>query len=212
MAIANVPEKKQSWIARLAEKVGYEKKNEHKQFFDTTNLAEAAVQIMQDRKLSERLDAMDILNFAMIKEIPSSWSPKEQMEALRERAETFNQMIQMIAAPYARSGNYPSYSRLMHGWNKMYGIALSWITMTEMYFTDNDSNNDSTRKTLSDNTIIVNSLRLALTHHIFPDAYDVIAYCYKDEDVRPKAVTVIQSTMPPNFMNKQIDMTGDADW
>ena len=199
--------KPKSWIERLAERAGYMKKiGEVKRSFEETKLGDTSVSILQDQKLAERIQVLDILMFAMNKAIPDDVPPKARVKILKDRLDLLDQAIQMIAAPYARAGNYPRYSKLLHGWNVTYSVGSSWITRVGMYFTANDVDpkninlknnlNDDNSRSLSDNSIVVYDLQLALIQHIFPDAKDVLGYCFKDEDVAVKAVTVVQNMMP----------------
>jgi hypothetical protein len=205
-------EPKKNWIERVAEKFGYKKDSTPKKDFEITSLADGSVRTYKDRKLEERIEAIEVLIYAMTRPIAETYAPKVKVKMLKERLDTFDQMIQMIAAPYARGGDDPKYSKLMHGWNRMYGIASSWIIMTETHFTENDVTDEQTdSKTLSDNTIVVNDLHRSLVHHIFPDGKDVLDYCFKDADVQPMAVTVVQSMMPLGGMGAQIDVNKNTE-
>jgi hypothetical protein len=195
--------KPKNWVQRLAERFGYTKKvGEHKSSFEETKLGDTSVSILQDMKLQERLDVLNILMTKMTQEIPNKWAPKQKVKSLKERLDLLDTCIQAMAAPSARGGTYPRYSRLLHGWNSWYGLASSWITRVDIYFTSNDVDpvkglDAEVSQTLSDNNIIAADLQLALVQHVFPDAKDVIDYCFKDEDIAVKAVTIVQNMMPP---------------
>jgi hypothetical protein len=170
---------------------------------EETKLADGIITSLMDKKLGDRIELVDILMFALNKEVVDSATPKEKVKALKLKLNVLDEIIQKTASPYAAGGDHPRYSKLMHGWNAMFGLGSSWVQRTEWYFTEDDNPNRKavqdfvSNRVLSDNNVIIHNLELALTQHIFPPAKDVLGYCYKDEDVRPSLVTIIQSAMPP---------------
>lgn len=182
-------------LDRFAEKVGFVRKSQKPAtFFEEVGLADGSVRIIQDSKLRDRIAAMEILIYATTKPLPANMSLKARTKELRTRLDSLQQCIQQIAAPYARSSDIPKMARLLWGWNKMYGCASSYISRAEIYFVNNDVNTEKD----SDSSIVVNDLEFTLVQHIFPDAFSVLDYCFSEKDVRPQAVTVLQSMVPPN--------------
>ena len=209
--------KPKNWIQRLAGIFGYTKKvGEYKSSFEETKLGDTSVSILQDMKLKERLEVLDILMFKMNQEIPNKWAPKQKVKVMKERLDLLDQSIQLMAAPSARGGSDKRYSKLMHGWNSWYGLASSWIARVDIYFTSNDVDpvkglDAEVSQTLSDNNIIAADLQLALVQHVFPDAKDVIDYCFKDEDIAVKAVTIVQNMMPPTGYSQGLNVNRDTE-
>jgi hypothetical protein len=194
--------KSKSWIDRLAERVGYTRKVKGS-IAEETKLADGIITSLMDKKLDQRIELVDMLLSALNKRVEDNVTPKEKVKALKFKLDILDEVIQKTASPYAAAGNNPRYAKLVSGWNRMFGLGSSWVQRTEWYFTEDDNPNRKavqdfvSNRVLSDNNVIIHNLELALTQHIFPPAKDVLGYCYKDEDVRPSLVTIIQATMAP---------------
>jgi hypothetical protein len=197
-------DKKKSLLDKLAERFGFQRKPKGT-IYEELKLGDGTITALLDKKLGERIETIDILMCEMNKEVSENLTSKQKVKELKTRLDLLDEVIQKSAAPYARGGDNPKYSRLMHGWNATYSIASSWIQRTMWYFTEDDNPSGGIKdmkdfistKALSDNAVIIHNLQLSLIQHIFPDAKDVLCYCYKDADVRPSLVTIIQSMMPP---------------
>lgn len=178
-------EGKTSRLSRLKE-FFFKGKGEAEEY-KTGTVADNAYQIVADGKLKHRLESYELL-LDLLNEPFTAPSLTDYVDNLQDMVNSIHFGVSQIAAPYARAGDSDAFAKMMYGWNCWYASATSKCERVRMFFTGENDN--------PTNKIVVNNLRLALLHHFFPRAFDVLAYCFKDLDVRGSSVTVIQNMIP----------------
>lgn len=164
---------------------GHEYKEEH--------ITGLALKIVADGKLENRIDEYNKLLDLLSQEIKAT-TVRGYIIELIDMLKVTHSCIMRIAGVYARAGDNPRFAKLMHGWDKLYSNSMSKC-LRALWFWGNDPNLPlGNYETV--NEINVRNLHLTLVHHVFSDAYDVLNYCFRDQDVRERSVTMIQSMNP----------------
>lgn len=148
------------------------------------NIGGNSLRIVSDGKLERReatyRELLTAMNLAIAETECAGY-----ITELQERLAVVHLTISLIAQPYARAGDNKQFAKLVHGWNKMYSVSWCWCIQDLT-----NHKNDGLNLTAA------HRLHFGLVNHIFPDAFDTLGYCYRDMDVRERAVTVIQTMMP----------------
>lgn len=200
------PSRLQRFWGYIAKK-GTEKQIEYQDEKITGN----AIRIVADRKLENRLEEYKILLDLLEEEIKAE-NLHEYVTELKDMVKTMHSAISRIAGPYARSGDNLRFAKLMHGWNRWYASAMSKCERVDKFFATGDgAEREKTADAFSSiNSIAVHNLHMFLIQHVFPDAFDVLNYCFRDADVRERAVTVIQTMVPQQSFSGGPIMTDEG--
>jgi len=161
--------------------------------FTEEGMPEFGIRHFTDSKLENRLEAYRMLMQFINAKIEAT-TLNEYVDELRERLELLFTTINLIAGPYARAGDHADFAKLMHGCSQLYHIAYGFCLKAELYFA-NDEPIDM-KKPVGMNHVVIHNLHLTMVNHVFPNLFDGINYCFRDPDVRPTAVTVVNSMMP----------------
>lgn len=160
-------------------------------------LAGDAIRVVADQKLRERLaewkTAVDLINTEI-----EATSLYGYLTELLDILETLNTIILRVAFVYARAGDKEASEakQLTHGWNRLYGIYHAFIMRARIWWGTNESITDARDNRQSIHAVSVEKAYMACENVLFPHANHVIAWCFKDIDVRPGVVTVVQTMMP----------------
>lgn len=161
-------------------------------------LGDQGIKVAKDTRLSDRFASIYDLHNLMMAPIETT-DPEQYLKELKNRLDTMDLAINLIASPYARAGDYPQYRRMMRGWSSWYAIASSWIQRTSDYWFNPESNPIDYGP--MDLGAYVRMLHDDIQKHVFKDAFSVLNFCFRDKDVSVHAVTVIQNLQMPNHQN-----------
>lgn len=119
---------KRSWKERIKEIWGSSADDKEKEIEKT--LHGLGIDILKDQKLEHRIKLLiqfqDLINAPIKVE-----SLIDYVEELKDRQDLLNTAIYEIAAPYARSIDFPRIGKAFHGWGRLNASAKSWILRTD---------------------------------------------------------------------------------
>jgi hypothetical protein len=119
---------KPSWIERAKDLFGSSEDKEEKEIERT--LHRLGLDILKDQKLEHRIKLL--MKFEDLITSKVTTEPlNEYVEDLKDRQDLMNHAIYEISAPYARSGDFPEFGHMLHGWGRLNASAKSWILRTE---------------------------------------------------------------------------------
>jgi len=201
-------EKKKSFRQRLSEVLWKEKKPTYLK----KQMEGMGISILSDEKLEDRLKKLQKLQEAIMEPIEAE-DDEEYVTALKDRLDVLNQIIYQIAAPFARSGDFPKFSKMLHAWSRLYASASSWLLRTQDYYIRkaNGEEDDSISVSLGFGTVnikmMVRFLHDVLQKHIFKDGFLILGKCFMDRDVSERAAIVIQTmqSRPRESMTSEAD-------
>jgi hypothetical protein len=155
-------------------------------------LPEHAVKIVMDKKLSERQveyeKLLELVNEPVDVDNLNSW-----INELIDMVKCTNSCVLRIAGIYAGAGDTARGAKIMRAWNVIHSIYIDHCLSAKRFWGNSVKLKEGV-KTI--NQIHVENLEVALHNHYFRRAYDVLSYCFKEKDVRPFSVTMIQSVSP----------------
>lgn len=169
-----------------------------------------ALKIVTDGKLENRLIEYNKLLELLDGEIKSV-TVREYILELIDMLKTTHSCILRIGGVYARSGDNPKFAKMMRGWDKLYSNTLSKCLRSLWFWGNNPNEKIGTFESM--NEVNVKNLHLAMVHLTFNSAFDVLNYCFRDDDVRERSVTMIQSMNPMmprgGGLNRQEELKSD---
>jgi len=196
-------EKKKGWRQRLSEVLWKEKKPTYLK----QKMEGMGVSILSDQKLEDRLKKLQILQEAIMEPIEAEDDEEKYITALQERLDVLNQIIYHIAAPFARSGDFPKFSKMLHGWSRLYASSSSWLLRTQDYYIRkaNGEEEDSISVSLGFGSVnikmMIRFLHDVLQKHIIKDGFLILGKCFMDRDVSERAAIVVQNVQQtPRFI------------
>src|SRR5271157_2388581 len=161
-------------------------------------LHEHGISVMGDGKHDQRMDMYEQLKAELTVPINTS-SLSLYMKDLMGRFEKVHYAVCHIAGPYADSSGSRDFSVRFDGWMEWYG---EWsddlITIQEWVEEEiKDSKKDQKVSTV-DLRFVVEAAHTCLAKFVFPDAFFLITFCFKNAHIFPASAVVIQTMMPPN--------------
>lgn len=111
--------------------------NAEKEETQERTMHKAGIDIISDRKLENRVKLLMQFEDAITDEIDTE-NLEAYVKALMRRTDLINHAIMEIAAPYGRAGTLPQFSRMFHGWGRLYASSKSWLLRTEDTITKTD--------------------------------------------------------------------------
>ena len=151
-----------------------------------------AIKVVADGILEERkIEYFKLLE--LLSERPEADNLYDYLSDLWDMLQTTHSCVLRIGGVFATAGSDARFAKLMHGWDKLYSNTVSKCIRVRMFWAN------SKEKKMGDysiDEIHIRNLELFMWHLVFPDAFDVLNYCFKSEDVRARSVTLIQNMMP----------------
>jgi len=200
-------EDKKTWRQRFSELIWKPKAPT----FVEKKLSGLGVDVLSDQKLEHRIGLLVDLQDDLKKEVKTT-DLKEYVGILKGRTDMLHRAVFEIAMPYASSGSYPYYAKMLDGWLDLHRIASSWILIVEDTLSPTQqagaSNTDAEGKTFAqvfghtplfldkgimDNQILIRFLHDALQKHVWSWGFAVLGKCFRDKDVTERAAIVIES-------------------
>ena len=184
-------EKKKSRWSQFAEWLIKRDKEEPEEV-KLQGLPEHAVKIVMDKKLQERMaEYQEFLK--LINQPIQATTVNELIDEITDLVQVTNTCVLRVASVYADAGDTKGGAKLMRGWNTLASIYIGHCECCKIWFSSDAKLDD---QHLPIQLTHIQNLRLALRNHYFRQAQNVLSYCFKDKDVRPFSVTLIQSMSP----------------
>lgn len=156
--------------------------------FEEASLARLGYRVNVDRVLKDR--KCEYLFFLELFKKPiMAQTLKERMEELLDQMHMVNSCVQRVGGVYAGAGSDADSAKLMRGWDKLFSNQVSKAKRIMEWWADE-------KKVTSENKHIheihVRNFEIGvLWHLLYPDAFDVLNYCFKEP--QGTTVTVLQT-------------------
>jgi len=160
-------------------------------------LAGLGVKVLLDKKLADRLLAVQELFDDLEAEITAADDSLAYIVELNRRLDMLNRAIHSLASPYYRSGSNANFRQMMEGWTLWHSLAKTWISSVEdriqAVYVTNGEKQDLSKIASIDIKTLVRRLHSVLVMHVFQDGMLVLAESYLTEDVAPSHATVVKT-------------------
>ena len=161
-------------------------------------LAGDAIRVVADQKLKDRLAEWKTATEIMNEPVKGDTLHDYMMDFIHT-LEVLNTIVLRVAFVYARAGDKESddAKHLTHGWNIMYGNFYAHAKRQLIFHGTTDKMTDARDTRQSIHAVIIHETVMGADNILYKYANHVIAWCFKDIDVRPGVVTVVQTIQNP---------------
>lgn len=194
-------EQKKSRWQQFIEYVASSKKPD-KSGVNVEKLPDGMVKLVLDQKLKERENAWDMTLEILNKAVDDS-TLNNYTDDLTDIVKVAGACVSRMAIPYIRAGDKSDGTQLTSGWMEIYTFFLSECEKAKRFWGNNEPI-DRKKRLMSMGEIHVRNLHISIINHYITLANKVIAFSFKDMDVRPSNVTII--TPPPTGFGNQFDV------
>lgn len=158
------------------------------------SLGQYGVSFDNDRKLEETVifvnDMLELLNTPIDTE-----NLDDYIEAIKTNLDLLNRAIITVLMKYGRASTYMNMAKGLHGWTRMYSLASSWTARAESLAAQHQKQSE-TSGLIDIDILIRNHFYISLIRHVFKDGQLLLAKPFREPDVSPRGVTVIQTMIP----------------
>jgi hypothetical protein len=174
------------------------------EFLEET-LGQHAIKVASDHKLDNRIAILmqfeDYIcsDLELKKTDDGKVDLDDYCKQLKERLDKMDHVIKQVAWPFFRGGTDIRFARAIRGWSQWYATASGWILQAQrlLQAANRKEEGESTVDTeTGDIETLIYFMHSNLTKHCFKCGNYILGVCFRNEDVSPQSVTVIQSVMP----------------